>query len=99
MAKYSQFINSDKPTLIDFYAEWCAPCKTMAPILAKVQSQMGNRITLIKVNTDKSKAIAADYKIRSISTLILFKKGKEVWRKTGVVPAKVITEVVGKHLK
>ncbi|NQV53982.1 MAG: thioredoxin [Flavobacteriales bacterium] len=99
MAKYSQFINSDKPTLIDFYADWCAPCKTMAPILAKVQSQMGNRITLIKVNTDKSKAIAADYKIRSIPTLILFKRGKEIWRKTGVVPAKVITGIIEKQLK
>jgi thioredoxin 1 len=97
MAKYDDLINSDKPTLMDFYADWCAPCKTMAPILGQVQSKMGKRAVLVKVNVDKNKAIAAKYKIQSIPTLILFKKGKQVWRKSGVVPAKDILKELGKY--
>ncbi len=90
MSKYNNLIKGEKPTLIDFYADWCAPCKTMSPILSKVKSKMGNRATIIKINVDKNKAISNKHNIRSIPTLILFKNGRQVWRKSGVVQAKEI---------
>ncbi len=86
MSKFNELINSEKPTLVDFYADWCGPCKTMAPILEQVASNMKEKVKVIKVDVDKNEAASIKYGIRSIPTLVLFKNGQEVWRQSGVVP-------------
>lgn len=73
--------------LVDFYADWCGPCKAMAPVLEKVAAAAGDSANVIKVNVDKNPMAAHQYKIRSIPTLLLFHKGEVVWRHSGMVPA------------
>ena len=87
MEKFNALINSDKPVLVDFFAEWCGPCKTMGPILKETKSALGDDATIIKVDVDKNQQVAAAYQVRSVPTLLLFKKGKVVWKQAGVVPA------------
>ena len=87
MEKFNALINSDKPVLVDFFAEWCGPCKTMAPILKDVKSQFGDKATNIKVDVDKNPGAANSFQVRGVPTLIMFKAGKQVWRQSGVVTA------------
>ncbi|MDA0195753.1 MAG: thioredoxin [Bacteroidetes bacterium] len=82
---FKQLINSDKPVLVDFWAEWCGPCHTLSPIIKEVAAEMADHIKVIKINVDKNQAVANKYQIRSIPTMILFKKGKPVWRQSGVI--------------
>ena len=84
---FSDLIKDETPVLIDFYADWCQPCKMMAPILQEVKKEMGDAVKIVKINTDTNREISMKYGIRSIPTLMLFKNGKEVWRQAGVLPA------------
>lgn len=94
MEKFNSIINSNKPVLVDFFAEWCGPCKTMAPILKEVKSNLGDKATIIKVDVDKNQDAAMAYQIRSIPTLILFKNGKPIWKQSGVVPAQELVRLL-----
>ena len=82
-----EVIKSDKPTLVDFWAPWCGPCKAMAPAFAQVCARMDSRARFIKVNTDEEQALGAQYNIRSIPTLAVFQSGKEIARMSGALPA------------
>lgn len=84
MQPFNELINGSKPVVVDFYADWCQPCKAMAPILTQVKSSIKDNATIIKIDVDKSPAIASKYGIRAIPTLMIFKRGKEVWRHSGV---------------
>jgi thioredoxin 1 len=94
MEKFNSIINSNKPVLVDFFAEWCGPCKTMAPILKEVKSNLGDKATIIKVDVDKNQDAAMAYQIRSVPTLILFKNGKPIWKQSGVVPAQELVRLL-----
>ncbi|QRR03742.1 thioredoxin [Dyadobacter sandarakinus] len=98
MATFSELINSDKPVLVDFSAEWCGPCKMMKPILEKVKSDLGDSATIIKVDVDKNQAAANAYKISGVPTLIVFKHGKALWRQSGVVQAEQLKSVIQQYI-
>jgi thioredoxin 1 len=94
MATFNDVINSEKPVLVDFSAEWCGPCKMMTPILKQVKDDMKDAVTIIKVDVDKNPQAANAYQVQSVPTLVLFKKGKILWRQSGVVPAKNLQQII-----
>ena len=98
MGKFDEMINSTTPTLVDFYATWCGPCKMMSPLLEQVSTELGETTKIIKVDIDKNREAATQYGIRSVPTLILFKEGEIVWRQSGLPPKNLITESVKKFI-
>jgi thioredoxin 1 len=93
MNNFKNLINSNKPVLVDFFAEWCGPCKTMAPILKDVKTQLEEKATIIKIDVDKNSEVASIYQIRSVPTLIMFKNGQPVWKQSGVVPTQELVKL------
>ncbi len=97
MSSFYEIINSGNPVLVDFFAEWCGPCKMMKPILEEVKKQVGDRFTILKIDVDKNRALATYYGIQSVPTLIIFKKGKPEWRQSGVMQARNLIELLEKY--
>jgi thioredoxin 1 len=97
MQSFNSIIQSDKPVLVDFFAEWCGPCKTMAPILKEVKNTLGEKATIIKVDVDRNQDAAMAYQIRSVPTLMLFKNGQVLWKQSGVVPAGELVRLIQQH--
>lgn len=94
MSTFKELLESGKPVLVDFYAEWCGPCKTMAPILKEVKQSMGEDITILKLDVDKNPQVASAFQIQGVPTLILFQNGEIKWRQSGVVPAPQLQKVL-----
>lgn len=97
-AKFNDIINSNDLVLVDFYAYWCGPCKMMSPILQDVKSTLGDTVKIIKVNVDQHQDLASHFMVRGVPTLMLFKKGKMLWRQSGVLSANDLTAIVNNHL-
>ena len=98
MASFSELINQDVPVLVDFKADWCQPCKMMAPILKQVKQNFKDQIKIIKIDIDQNPSIAQKYAVRGVPTLILFKEGVSVWRQSGVLQANQINTIISSHL-
>ena len=91
---FNDIINGDTPVLVDFFAEWCGPCKLMKPILEELRAKMGDEIRIIKVDIDKSPVASSNYNVTSVPTLMLFQKGKILWRQPGVTPAVSLQKII-----
>lgn len=93
-SNFKKIIASEIPVLIDFYAEWCGPCKALAPILKDVKTEMGDAVKIVKIDVDKNQSLAAKFQVRGVPTLILFKNGKPVWRQSGVLQKQELIKTI-----
>ncbi|MDO6490892.1 MAG: thioredoxin [Cellulophaga sp.] len=94
MSKFSELINKDTPVLVDFYAEWCGPCKTMSPILKDVKDSLKDKVSIIKIDVDKNQTLAAKYQVKGVPTMLLFKNGKQIWRQSGVLQKNELISII-----
>ncbi len=95
---FSEIIKGDTPVLVDFYADWCGPCKMMPPILKEVKGRLGDSINILKIDTERNPAAAIKYQVRGIPTLILFKNGQIIWQQAGVVQANQLESIIKQKL-
>jgi thioredoxin 1 len=96
-SNFSEIIKDNKPVLVDFHADWCGPCKMLAPILKDAKAELGDDIKIVKIDVDKNEALAGKYQVKGVPTLILFKNGEQLWRQSGVVQKDEIIRIVKSH--
>ncbi len=96
-SNFSEIIKGETPVLVDFYADWCGPCKTLAPILKDAKSSLGDKVKIVKIDVDKNQELSSQYQVRGVPTLILFKDGKQLWRQSGVVPKAELLKIIEEH--
>ncbi|HSD14125.1 MAG TPA: thioredoxin [Flavobacterium sp.] len=94
MSSFSEIINKDQPVLVDFFATWCGPCQTLSPILKQVKDELGEGVSVIKIDIDKNQAVAVQFQVRSVPTMLLFKNGKQVWRQSGLVSKNDLISII-----
>lgn len=99
MSAFTDKINSDKPTLVDFHAVWCGPCKMQEPILKSVHHKLGDKVTFLKVDIDKNPTASSAYEIKGVPTLLLFKNGEIKWRHSGVVSEQILIQAINQQLQ
>ena len=97
MEKFNELIQSSKPVLVDFYAEWCGPCQIIKPRILDVMERMGDDIQVIQIDVDKEKELAARFRIASVPTLIIFKNGKQQWRQSGIISAHALMKLLQEY--
>ncbi len=97
MANFNEIIRSGKPVLVDFSAEWCGPCKMMAPILKQAKDAVGDKATILKIDVDRNPQVAQQFNIQGVPTLILFKDGEVKWRQSGVVQAGTLVQLMNQY--
>ncbi len=98
MSSFQKLINSEKPVLIDFSAEWCGPCKVMAPILEQVKKEIGDKATVIKIDVDRNQSVAQSLNITGVPTLMIYKRGKQLWRQSGVLDKNRLIGILNQFL-
>lgn len=98
MSSFQQILNDPKPVLIDFYAEWCGPCKMMSPILKELKEKMGETLHIIKIDVDNNQQIASKYQVRGVPTLMLVKAGSVLWKQSGVMDANSLQKTIQNYL-
>ncbi|MBT8307744.1 MAG: thioredoxin [Maribacter sp.] len=93
-SSFKKIISSETPVLIDFFADWCGPCKVLGPILKDVKEELGDAVKIVKIDVDKNQSIASKYNVRGVPTMLLFKNGKQVWRQSGVLQKNDIVQII-----
>lgn len=97
MSNFSEIINKEQPVLVDFFATWCGPCQTLSPILKQVKDELGESVSILKIDVDKNPAIATQFQVRGVPTMLLFKNGKQVWRQSGLLSKNDLISVIKQH--
>ena len=95
MENFNDIINSEQLTLVDFFATWCGPCKMMHPVLEQLKNELGESIRIIKIDVDKNNSLAMNYRVQSVPTLMLFRKGEMLWRQSGALPLSALKNQIG----
>ena len=98
MSHFKKILSDNKPVLLDFYADWCGPCKMMAPILTQLKEKMGDRLRILKIDVDKNQSLAAQYQVRGVPTLVLMQHQNVVWKQSGVMDINTLEQTIEKHL-
>ena len=96
--KFNEIINKEQLTLVDFYADWCGPCKSLAPILQEVKLVLKDEVKIIKINVDQHQDLASEFMVRGVPTMLLFKKGQLLWRQSGVMSRNDLVKIIREHL-
>ena len=94
MSNFDNIIASDKPVLVDFFATWCGPCQMLGPVLKQVKDSLGDRVSIIKVDVDKNQELAAMQQVRGVPTMMLYQKGQQLWRQSGVLSKEEIIQII-----
>lgn len=95
---FGEIISGTTPVLVDFFAEWCGPCKMMKPVLEELHQRLGDKIRILKIDIDKSPAAANAYQVQSVPTLMLFHHGKTLWRGSGAMPAAQLEKILAQYI-
>lgn len=96
-SNFNTILESATPVLVDFYADWCGPCKMLAPILKEVKQELGEGVKIVKIDVDKNQPLAAKYQVRGVPTMLLFKNGKQLWRQSGVLQKSEIINIINSY--
>lgn len=99
MNKFQDIIAGDTPVLVDFFAEWCGPCKMMKPVLEELKKKMGNKIIILKIDIDKNISLSSEYRIQSVPTLVLLKQGEIIWRQSGALSLNELEQILSSYIR
>ena len=99
MNKFQDIIAGDTPVLVDFFAEWCGPCKMMKPVLEELKKKMGHKIIILKIDIDKNISLSSEYRIQSVPTLVLWKQGEIIWRQSGALSLNELEQILSSYIR
>lgn len=99
MNKFQDIIAGDTPVLVDFFAEWCGPCKMMKPVLEELKKKMGNKIIILKIDINKNISLSSEYRIQSVPTLVLWKQGEIIWRQSGALSLNELEQILSSYIR